>query len=181
LIAAGALVAGLTLVNLATLVRLSGHNTELSAGINRDRGEAERLTREAATIRRGIDQKELQFVVNAAREANQLIDRRTFSWTAFFNHLEATMPPDVMLRSVRPVIDEGVTRVTMVVLARRYQDADDFQKNLEDTGLFDQVVVRQQVEGEDGLQQVTIDSVYRPDARASGTPAPPEQKPEVPR
>jgi hypothetical protein len=181
LIAAGALVAGLTLVNLATLVRLSGHNTELSAGINRDRGEAERLTREAANIRRGIDQKELQLVVDAAREANRLIDRRTFSWTAFFNHLEETMPPDVMLRSVRPAIDEDVTRVTMVVLARRYQDADDFQRNLEDTGVFEQVVVRQQVEEEDGLQQVTIDAVYRPDAAAAAAPAAPGQKPEVPR
>ncbi|HXW08509.1 MAG TPA: PilN domain-containing protein [Vicinamibacterales bacterium] len=169
LIIAAALVLGVTLVNVVTLLRLSRHNTELSSGIRQDRAEADRLTREAAEIRRGIDQKELQLVVNAAREANTLIDRRTFSWTAFFNHLEATMPADVMLRSVRPGVDRGVTRVSMVVLARRYQDAEEFQQNLEQTGAFEEVVTRQQVETEEGLQQVTLEAIYRP----GGEPAPP--------
>lgn len=91
------------------------------------------------------------------------------------------MPPDVMLRAVRPAVDDEVTRVTMVVVARRYQDADDFQRNLEDTGVFDQVVVRQQVEDDDGLQQVTIEAVYRPEAGGAAAPAATERKPEVPR
>lgn len=182
LVLAAALVAGVTLVNLATLVRLSRHNTELSSGINRDRAEADRLTQEAATIRRGINQNELQLVVNAAREANTLIDRRTFSWTAFFNHLESTMPADVMLRSVRPTIDDGVTRVSLVVLARRYQDADEFQKSLEATGAFDQLVVRQQVETDEGLQQVTIEAVYTPVAQQQeSAPQPESGKKGVPR
>jgi hypothetical protein len=159
---AAALVLGLTVVNVFTLVRLSAHNTELSSGINRDRSEAERLTREATAIRRGINQEELQLVVNAAREANTLIDRRTFSWTAFFNHIEATIPPDVMLRSVRPSIDDAVARVTMVVVARRYQDADTFQKNIEATGAFSALVARMQTETTEGLQEVTIDATYTP-------------------
>jgi hypothetical protein len=159
---AAALVLGVTLVNAVTLVRLSRHNTQLSAGISQDRSEADRLTREATNIRRGVDQNELQLVVNAAREANTLIDRRTFSWTAFFNHIEATMPADVMLRSVRPTVDEGMTRISMVVLARRVVDAEEFLKNLEATGAFDQQIVRQQIETDEGLQQVTIDAVYTP-------------------
>jgi hypothetical protein len=129
------------------------------------------LTGEATSIRRGINQDELQLVVNAAREANTLIDRRTFSWTAFFNHIEATMPADVMLRSVRPTVDEAGTRVSMVVLARRYQDAEEFMKNLEETGAFGDLVARQQVETDEGLQQVTVDAVYTPVADAGRPPA----------
>jgi hypothetical protein len=71
----------------------------------------------AAEIRGRIDKDELQQVASAARAANALIDQRTFSWTAFFNHLETTMPPDVMLKSVRPRptawagCDAGASRV----------------------------------------------------------------------
>lgn len=172
LAAAAALVLGVTFVNAVTLVRLSRHSTELSSGINRDRAEADRLTREATSIRRGIDQTELQLVVDAAREANTLIDRRTFSWTAFFNHIEATMPADVMLNAVRPTVDERGTRVSMVVLARRYQDAEEFMKNLEETGAFADLVARQQIETDEGLQQVTIDVVYTPVADTARPPAP---------
>ena len=49
----------------------------------------EQLATSATEVRRGIDQKELQLVVDSAREANALIDQRTFSWTAFFNRIEA--------------------------------------------------------------------------------------------
>jgi hypothetical protein len=85
----------LTAVNVYEILQLSRQNTELSTRVERERSEAQRLTSEATRIRRAIDQAELEVVVDAAREANGLIDRRTFSWTQFFNVLEENMPPDV--------------------------------------------------------------------------------------
>ena len=60
----------------------------------------------AASIRRSS-----RPTANGAREANRLIDQRTFSWTEFFNHIEETLPPDVMLTSVRPIFNDGVTTI----------------------------------------------------------------------
>ena len=69
------IVGGVTLANVYELLQLSRQNTELSTNVNRDRAEADRLTRDAARIRRGINPDELQLVVDAAREANVLIDQ----------------------------------------------------------------------------------------------------------
>jgi hypothetical protein len=156
---AAVLVAALTVWNIVRVVTLSRQNTELATRVNADHAEAEQLTRMAAEIRSRIDQNELQQVVASARTANALIDQRTFSWTAFFNYLEANMPPDVMLTSVRPSIKDGVTSVSMSVLARRQEDTDELIEKLEATGAFENVLPVQQ-DFDDGLYRVTISAVY---------------------
>lgn len=157
---AAVLVAALTIWNVVRVVTLSRANTELAGRVNRDHAEAEQLSRMAGDIRQKIDRAELALVVDSAREANALIDQRTFSWTEFFNRLEATMPPDVMLTSVRPAVKDGVTRVNMIVLGRRAQDIDEFIEKLEATGAFEDLVPAQQDRTEDGLHRVVIESTY---------------------
>ena len=182
---AGAIVAIITVLNVIRIVTLSRHNTELSARIDGDRAEAERLTAEAARIRRTINKDELALVVDAAQEANALIDQRTFSWTEFFNLIESTLPPDVMLTSVRPSFKDGVTRVGMSVLARQAVDLDEFMNKLEATGAFIDVFIPSQDRTDEGLYRGLIQGVYEghpveedaaPATRggaAGGTPAPP--------
>lgn len=160
---AGVIILGITFFNAVKLVELSRQNTDLSTRVGRDRTDGDSLRREAARIRKGIDPKELTVVAAAAREANTLIDQRTFSWTAFFNHLEATLPPDVMLVSVRPSIDRGATRVSMVVLGRTPEDIDEFMEKLEATGAFEKILPRQMDKTDEGLNRAVLDSVYTPD------------------
>lgn len=167
-----AIVAGIvlavTLLNLVQLIRLSRQNTTLSARIREDRTAADDFTRKARQIRQGINQDQLKLIVGAAQEANALIDNRTFSWTEFLNHIEATLPADVMLTAVRPNIDdagtssEQGTQVTMVILARRVPDIDEFMEKLDSTGAFENSFVRQQSPNEDGLIQATAETVYIP-------------------
>jgi hypothetical protein len=172
--AAALVLLALTAVNLFQVVTLSRQNTELSSRISSDQAEAEQLTRMAADIRRRIDKDELQLVVASAREANSLIDQRTFSWTAFFNRIESTLPPDVMLSSVRPSVKEGETRVSMIVLGRRAEDIDEFMEKLEATGAFEDVVPSQQDRTEAGLYRVVVESLYTGAAEdAPTTPAKP--------
>lgn len=171
----------LTIWNVVRVVTLSRQNTELATRVNRDHAEAEQLTRMAAEIRSKIDKQELQLVVESAREANALIDQRTFSWTQFFNQLESTMPPDVMLTSVRPSVKEGVTQVTMSVLGRRAEDVDEFIEKLEATGAFENILAAQQDRTDEGLYRVVLESTYtgieEPPAETPEPPAkPPEQK-----
>lgn len=181
-----ALVLAVTALNVVWIVTLSRHNTELSARINAQRAEAERLTSEAARIRRTINKDELALVVNAAQEANALIDQRTFSWTEFFNLIESTLPPDVMLSSVRPSFKDGITRVTMLVLGRRPEDVDEFMEKLEATGSFEEINAASGDWTEAGLKRVVIESVYvaqppeeaAPAAPAAPAPAPPPTAPQ---
>ena len=159
---AGTVVLTVTIFNVVKVIELSRRNTELATRIAHDRAEADGLTTEATRIRHGIDQKELKVVAAAAREANALIDQRTFSWTAFFNHLEATLPPDVMLASVRPAVETGSTRVSMTVLGRTAEDIDEFIEKLEATGAFEHILARQSDRTDDGLNRAVLDAVYTP-------------------
>ena len=157
---AAAIVAIITVLNVVRVITLSRHNTELSARINADRAEAARLTSEAARIRTTINKDELALVVEAAQEANALIDQRTFSWTEFFNLIESTLPPEVMLTAVRPSFRDGVTRVAMSVLSRQAVDLEEFMNKLEATGAFTTVIPASQDRTDEGLLRALIQSVY---------------------
>ncbi len=174
---AAVLISALTIWNVVRVLSLSRHSTELATRVNSDHAEAEQLTRMADDIRRKIDKNELQLVVDSAREANSLIDQRTFSWTAFFNRLESTMPPDVMLTSVRPSVKDGVTRVTMAVLGRGAEDVDEFAEKLEASGAFEDVILTQQDRTVEGLIRVVIESVYTGVVEPDTPPAPADKPP----
>jgi len=172
---AAVLVLALTALNVVRLVTLSRHNTELSSRIDREKAETQNLTHQAAEIRKTINKEELDSVVAAAQEANSLIDQRTFSWTAFFNRIEATLPPDVMLTSVRPSFKKGETIVTMVVLGRQVPDVDEFIEKLEATGAFNHTLPSQQDQTDQGLYRVVIDTKYEP-SEAEDEPAKPSSE-----
>jgi hypothetical protein len=168
---AAALVLAITVLNVVEVVRLSKRSTELSSQTGAERTEAERLTAEAARIRGSINKDELALIVGAAHEANSLIDQRTFSWTAFFNRIEATLPPGVMLTSVRPSIKDGETHVSIGVLGRRAEDIDEFMEKLEATGAFRDIVPATQDRTEERLYRVSIESVYEGAEDAAAAPA----------
>jgi len=178
------IVVALTLLNLVQLVRMSTQNTTLSARIRDDRTAADEFARKARQTKQGINLEQLKLIVASAREANALIDNRTFSWTEFLNYIEATLPPDVMLSAVRPAIDdtgthnETGTKVAMVILARRAADIDEFMEKLDSTGAFENSFVRQQSPNEDGLLQATAETLYVPGHADPGAKASPATTPE---
>jgi Tfp pilus assembly protein PilN len=153
-------VLALTAWQVARVVRLSAYKTELNTAVARDRNEAERLAREAGDIRRGLDQKELAVVAAAAKEANGLIEQRTFSWTQLFNQLEATLPQDVMLTSINPEFNDGVTHVNMAIQGRGGAVIDSFWERLEKTGAFHDIEWSGLTVTEEGLHLVQMSAVY---------------------
>jgi Fimbrial assembly protein (PilN) len=168
----------LTALNVITLVQLSRQNTTLAGRIRDDRTAADDFARRARQIRSGIDKKELSVVVAAASEANMLIDSRTFSWTEFFNQIEATLPPDVMLASVRPTVNEKGTEISMIVRAKRGPDVDEFMEKLEATGAFENILPLQQGAKEDGTVEASLTAKYVPNADDVVPPTPPATSPE---
>jgi hypothetical protein len=171
----------LTAFNAIRIFSLSRQNTDLSSLVNRDRQEAQRLTREAQRIRAGINQAELQATAEAASIANALIEQRTFSWTEFFNRIEETLPPDVMLTSVQPSFADNVTTIQMTVLGKRVEDIDEFMEKLEATGAFEDVLPAQEDPTEEGLHRLLLRSIYTGGAPADSKQPPPpagEAKPQ---
>ena len=155
-----ALVLAVTVWQIVRVVRLSRYKTELNTAIQRDRAQVDTLTREAADIRRGLDQKQLTLVATQAKEANTLIEMRTFSWTQLFNQLEATLP------NVHPDFTEnGVTRVNMEIQGKDEEVIDSFWQQLEKTGAFHDIEWSGVNVSETGMHRVQMTAVYTGSSR----------------
>src|SRR5262245_54119135 len=82
LLGLGALVVvALTIFNVSQIVMLSRAQSRLNRQAQSDEDRARDLRAHAASVRQGIDPKQLETVAGAAREANTLIGQRLFSWT----------------------------------------------------------------------------------------------------
>ena len=157
-------VLALTLANAVEYSQLSSSESRLGSSAAESEREAARLRAEAAAIRTRIDPRDLETVVVAAREANDIIDQRAFSWTALFGQLESTLPADVRVKAVQPRLDKGTFSVTVVAQARTIQDLAEFMDALEATGVFRDVrLVEQSVRND--LLEAVVDGIYLAPAR----------------
>jgi Tfp pilus assembly protein PilN len=155
------IVVAFTAWNVTRLVTLSSRRTELRTQIAADEQAAADLRRQADGLETSVDDAALMAVVASAREANGIISRRTFSWTTFFNTLEDTLPPGVMLSSVAPQVENGNVVVTMTVIARGVEDAAAFIQRLEASGAFTGVHLINDTVGDDGLRRASLRGTYK--------------------
>jgi hypothetical protein len=167
--AAAALVIAFTAYNVSAYLRLSGRQGGLSADIARDEAMARTLAARASEARRRIDAKSLERVSAQADEANGIIDARTFSWTALFDDIEATLPPTVMLTSIRPSVGADGASVRLTVLGRTVEAIDTFIERLEATTRFENVQPSMEAVTEDGLFETQVTARY---LKTSPAPSP---------
>ncbi len=159
-LAAGALfVAGL--LQAATLSRERG---VLAARAERDEGAVAAAAAAAADLRRQVREEDLRRLVDAAGEANSLIERRVFSWTELFNRIEQTLPAGVMLTSVRPDIAAAGATVAIGVIGRGVADIDTFIDRLEATGTFTGMLAREESATDAGAYRTLLVGRYLPGA-----------------
>jgi hypothetical protein len=177
------LVLGLAAFNVVQVLRLTSRDAEVRSQAERAEADAGRLRSEAAAIRQTINRDQLSAVQAAAREANQLIDRRAFSWTDLFNRFEATLPGSVRIASVTPQVDQqGRMLVAVTVISRRVEDLDGFIEALEKTGAFQEVLSRTEEAQVDGTLRSVIQGYYHvgsapPEKAAAPAPAEPSGAP----
>ena len=174
LVAVAALVVAITVFNATRIVALSSRHTELGFQVSRDEGAAREASGLAEAVQREIDGAELQAVTDAVREVNALIGLRMFSWTELFNRIEMTLPPDVMMTSVRPEVEGEQVLVTMVVIGRRIDAIDQFIEALEATGSFEGLLARQEEATDDGMYRTVLRGRYLEMAPPDGNQAPEE-------
>jgi Tfp pilus assembly protein PilN len=158
-----------TAFNVSRVLRYSRSDTSLATQASRDEARAADLRRQAAKLRASVDPQQVDFAAADARQANDLIDRRTFSWTELFNRFEATLPDQVRIASVRPRVDRdrGIV-LNISVMARTVDDVKSFISNLEETNAFVNVRPAEEHTDESGLLMSSLEAVYVP---AAGKPA----------
>ena len=154
-----------TVFNTTRVLTYSHSDTELGTSASQDEGRAKELRAAAAKLRSSVDVKQIERASTEAREANDLIDRRTFSWTELLNLFEKTLPDEVRITSVRPKLERGHIGLTISVVARGVDDLNTFMNNLEATRTFAQVGsgVEERI-NDQGQLQATVEVVYNPAA-----------------
>ena len=137
LAAVAVVVVAATAFNVSRVIRYSRSDTQLATQASRDEARANDLRQQAARLRASVDPRKIDLASADARQANDLIDRRTFSWTALFNQFETTLPDEVRITAVRPRIERDFGIVLQInVIAKSVDDVNTFMENLEATGAF---------------------------------------------
>ena len=162
-----AVVVAITAYNVVQLVRLTTSQRTLGAKAAASEREAARLRAEAVQTLARVDQKELATVDKAAREANAIIDQRTFSWTDVFSHFEGTLPADVRITSVQQQAGRQV--VLIGAESRTIEDLDKFIEALEKTGAFHDVRPGNETVMENDIIAATLEATYTPSSRKETT------------
>ncbi len=169
LIAIAVLVAAAGAFNISRVIRYSRSDTRLATQASHDESRAADLHQQAARLRASVDPRQVEFASADARQANDLIDRRTFSWTELFNRFETALPDDVRIAGVRPRVDRQLgILLTINVSAKGVDDVNTFIENLEATGAFESVRPAEEHLEESGMLQSILEAVYLP---AAGKPA----------
>ena len=161
----------LTLFNGREITALSAERRALRDRIQADRLAAESIRGRAATVERTVDRTVLARLAASTGEANDVIDQRTFSWTAFFRLLETTLPVDVRLVVVSPRVEQGAFRVAMTVVARDLSDVAAFVDALLDTGRFYDAATLEQQRRDDGDFNAVVEAAYLTPAGHTAGPA----------
>lgn len=156
LAAVGLAVAAVLLSGGLRLVELSRTHRVLTMQAEAAEREAAAVSAQAARHERAVPADGPEASNAAAEEVKRLIAARLFSWTAFFNVIERTLPSGVMLTAVRPDADERGTSIDLAVIGRTVADVEEFIRRLEATGRFRDVLARQGERNEDGTYRAQL-------------------------
>lgn len=152
----------------------------LVAGIVWSFGQAILVYQEVRSIAAELDrarQQDAQLIVEAQEEgidlsegalqrlsaevdlANQLLEKRTFSWTKFLTGLEQALPPRLALSSVR--LDAGGTVLHLTGTAMSLEDITALMVGLQDHPTFKDPVLAQHRAATNGLVEFDVTLRYR--------------------
>jgi len=127
--------------------------------------EAERLGQELTTLRESLARLEVpepgRELLAHWRLVEELVDRRTFSWTGLFSLLEEVLPRDVRLVSISPRSEAREFRLELTAVARTQDVALGFFGQLEARPEFSQVYPQRLAEV-DGGTELYVSMGYHP-------------------
>jgi hypothetical protein len=146
--------------NVAQVIVSYQESRRMAAELDRVRQQDRQLLTEAS--REGLDLSlaALHGLPTEVALANQLLEKRMFSWTAFLTALEEAIPPRLALTSVR--LDAGGTTVRLAGTAMTLEDITAFTMSLQEHATFKDPVLGQHRAGTNGLVEFDVTVRYRP-------------------
>ena len=150
----------LAVFNVVSIYHLNGLRTKQKVEQDKNLAEAARINAEATRLRGTIDRANLLVLAGQTREANGLIDQRTFSWTDFFSLLEDTMPVDARLMSVAPRVERGVFNIVMSVNVKDLNELPTLIDAVLARKAFADLFVTGQQGNDDGTLTATLQGQY---------------------
>ncbi len=138
------------------------HQESLTIQAELDRVRQQDLDIIAEARQEGIDLSEeaLKRLPFEVELANQLLEKRTFSWTKFLTELEQAIPSHLALSSVR--LDQAGTMVRLTGTATSLEDITTFTVGLQDHATFKDPILAQHRAVPNGLVEfdVTLQNRY---------------------
>lgn len=131
----------------------------MSAELERIRQQDQQVLAEATQEGIDLSDQAMQQLPAEVALANQLLEKRTFSWTAFLAGLEQAIPPRLALTSVR--LEPGGTLVHLTGSAMTLEDLTAFSVGLQDHPKFKDPVLAQHRVGPSGLVEFDVTVRYR--------------------
>ena len=164
LLLAALVIVAATALNVSAGLRYRRGDSDLARQADADEARTAELRQQASRLRGSVDLRKVDAAATAAKQANDLIDRRTFSWTELLNRLETTLPADAHIVAVRPKVDRanGIV-LTLQVIARDVDDVSRFMENLEETGAFKNPRPTTERFNEQGLFESQLEATYLPE------------------
>lgn len=145
--------------NLGQAMLTYQESLTIEADLNRIRQQDRDLI--AAARQEGIDLSDegLKTLPSEVEWANQLLGKRTFSWTTFLTELEHATPPHLSFSSVR--LDQAGTMVRLTGTAPSLEDITSFTVGLQGHTAFRDPVLAQHRVGPSGLVEFDVMVQYR--------------------
>ncbi len=137
------------------------HQASLTIQVELDAVRQQDLDVIAEARQEGIDLSEeaLKGLSLEVELANQLLEKRTFSWTKFLTELEQAIPSRLALNSVR--LDQAGTMVRLTGIAMSLEDITSFTVGLQGHATFKDPILAQHRVGPSGLVQFDVTLQYR--------------------
>jgi Tfp pilus assembly protein PilN len=116
-------------------------NSALAASIRgnqqRLKEESERLTKELQVLNIKMYSGNAAAKISQVEILNQILLRKSFSWTKVFANLEQVIPENVYLLNLRPFVDEqGKMGLNITFRGRSFADGHEFVRTLESSPIF---------------------------------------------
>jgi hypothetical protein len=163
-------VVALTAYNVTEVRSLTSQRSGFATSLDDDAAETHRLGVRTAELTSTGDFAGMKALWNDAREANALIDRRMFSWTAFLSVIEKALPYGARVLEVAPKPEKNVMHVEVVVVCQTPDDLRALVEAMEKTGVFGDVFPAESSPNDDGTETSLIRAVYLPTADPAALP-----------
>ena len=122
--------------NFSRYHMIHAHRGEANRLLSGDRVRIEAMTREQEKLLSRLQTADTAEFLDRVEHVNQLITRRTFSWTALLNDLETLTPANLQIVSIKPQVRGKEMGIEIIANGRESGDYIKFISNLEASEKF---------------------------------------------